>query len=456
MTPPRATTQRPRRAGAPSDRHEFRPVLAEIEERPVSPLGRTVFWIVVGVMVSALLWACLGTTDVVITLRGRLVPQGDVKTVQPLETGVVREILVREGQRVKQGDPLILLESAATDPTLEAAQANLAQLTLEMARLQASASGGGFAASGNPDQAALYQASMAAQAQRRAAQEAESRRIEAAMESNRVEQAQTTTTLQAYQAREQRMARVLDIIPKDEYVRVQDEMARLQSRLQTLAFDLQGLREQQRQAQSQMRLSVEQFRTQALSDLQEKRKQANELLARQQEVAFRRARQTLVAPVDGVIERLVVHTRGAVVTPAEPLMTLVPDDAPLVVQATAQNRDIGFIRPGMAVSLKLDAYDFQKYGMIDGRVVRVSQDSQPLAVGPAAQVSGPGSRPESGEAVYRVEILPARRALRVDNKPALLMSGMTLSGDVHTGERRLIEFFIYPLVKHFGEGVSVR
>lgn len=96
-------TFKPRAAKPPlDDAHEFRPVLAEIESQPVSPLGRSMFWIVVAILVSAIAWLCIGKTDVVISVRGRLAPQGDVKTVQALETGVVREILAREGQRVKK------------------------------------------------------------------------------------------------------------------------------------------------------------------------------------------------------------------------------------------------------------------------------------------------------------------------------------------------------------------
>jgi hemolysin D len=183
------------------------------------------------------------------------------------------------------------------------------------------------------------------------------------------------------------------------------------------------------------------FKATTLNDLSEREKQATQLKASLEEATFKNARQTLVAPVAGYVHELFVHTVGGVVTPAEKIMSIVPVDMPLVIQSTVMNRDIGFVKTGMPVAIKVDTFDFQKYGTLNGVVTQVDKDSRD------DQKLGP---------VYTIYVTPKQHNLLVDGKWQTLSSGLSVTSEIKTGKRRIIEFFIYPLIKHLNEGMSVR
>jgi len=136
-----------------------------------------------------------------------------------------------------------------------------------------------------------------------------------------------------------------------------------------------------------------------------------------------------------------VHTIGGVVTPAEKLILIVPKDAPLIIKATVLNKDIGFIKEGMTAELKIDTFDFQKYGLIDAVVSHVSDDAiEDEKLGP----------------VYEVYLKPKKNYLMVKGKKEYLSSGMSVTAELKVGQRRVINFFLYPLIKYLDEGMSVR
>ena len=123
------------------DSHEFKPALLEIEERPVNPLGRFIFWTVIAVIVISVLWMIIGRVDVVVTARGKVIPAGEVKVLQPLTTGVVKAILVEEGDYVEKDQVLMIIDPSGVEPEFMAMQEKLDYLDLEMKRLQAERAG---------------------------------------------------------------------------------------------------------------------------------------------------------------------------------------------------------------------------------------------------------------------------------------------------------------------------
>jgi hemolysin D len=185
----------------------------------------------------------------------------------------------------------------------------------------------------------------------------------------------------------------------------------------------------------------ENFKSSTLADLSEKEKQITQLKASIQEAAFKNARQTLVSPVDGYVHELMVHTIGGVVTPAQKVLSVVPVNMPLLVQTTVLNKDIGFVKIGMPVALKIDTFDFQKYGTLKGKVQQIDRDSQ--------------DDPKLGP-VYTVYVTPVQHTLLIDGHWQPLTTGLSLTAEIKTGQRHIIEFFIYPLIKHLNEGMSVR
>lgn len=151
--------------------------------------------------------------------------------------------------------------------------------------------------------------------------------------------------------------------------------------------------------------------------------------------------QTIKSPIDGYINELEIHTVGGVVTPAQKLMTVVPKDTKLKIKAKVMNQDIGFIEEGMDASIKIDTFNFQKYGIIKGTVVVVGVNS---------------IEDEKMGQVYEVFVEPRNTTLIVEGKEQTIKTGMSVTCEINIGKRRIIEFFVYPLIKYLDESIKVR
>ena len=151
--------------------------------------------------------------------------------------------------------------------------------------------------------------------------------------------------------------------------------------------------------------------------------------------------QTIKSPIEGYINELEIHTVGGVVTPAQKLMTVIPKDSKLKIKAKVLNQDIGFVESGMDVSIKIDTFNFQKYGIIKGNVLVVGANSV---------------EDEKMGQIYEVFIEPKNTVLMVEGKEQSIKTGMSTTCEINIGKRRIIEFFIYPLIKYLDESIKVR
>ena len=158
-------------------------------------------------------------------------------------------------------------------------------------------------------------------------------------------------------------------------------------------------------------------------------------------IIFSKQKQSILSPVDGYVGKLLVHTKDAVVTPAQKLISIIPKNAPLILKVNVLNQDIGFIKEDMNVSIKVDTFNFQKYGLIPGVISHISNDA---------------IEDEKLGLVYEVYITPQKNYLSYANKKYNLSSGMSITAEVKIGKRRVINFFIYPLIRYLDESVSVR
>lgn len=332
-----------------NDAHEFEPLLAEIEQSPANPLGHTIFWIVISFILFASLWMYFGKVDVVVTSRGVIIPDGEEKIIQPLEKGVVSQILVKEGDYVEKGQVLTIITPAEHEPELE-----LAQIKEEAIKLSE-------------------------------------------------QLANINSRYSIATDRLRRLEKVRDIIPHSRYEETYNEVTSL------------------RHEQASLRASLTQNRT--------------------RRIQLEKQIQTIKSPIDGYINQLKIHTIGGVVTPAEPLMTVVEKDATLKIKAKVMNQDIGFVEEGMDVSIKVDTFNFQKYGIIKGKVLVVGVNS---------------IEDEKMGQVYEIFIKPENLTLIVEGKEQSIKTGMSVTCEINIGKRRIIEFFIYPLIKYLDESIKVR
>lgn len=412
------------------DSHEFLPIVSEIQEEPLNPLGRTMFWTLITLIIFAVLWLTLGKADVVVSARGKVIPDGEIKIIQPLETGVIKKILVKEGDFVKKGQILMEIDPSTTEPQLESLKANLEYINLERKRLNATAKGGSLNTNNSAEestQKGLYQSSLADLRNQLQAKNMEIRGIDEEINNYK-------SQLSINLAKEKRMNNVADIIAKNDLEKVRAENIEYRSKIAEL-------RHQKSKAQEEASYIRSNFKTQNFNELADRDKKATEMNANIKEIEFRKNQQNIVSPVDGYVNTLLVHTTGGVVTPAQKLISVVPVDIPLIVKATVMSKDIGFIKEGMPVLIKVDTFDFQKYGMINGVVKKIAKDSVD------DQKLGP---------IYDVYVTPLNKTLMVEGRETSISTGMSLTAEIKINKRRIIEFFIYPMIKYWNQAITIR
>lgn len=175
------------------------------------------------------------------------------------------------------------------------------------------------------------------------------------------------------QDRERRLKKVIDVIAYNDYQQAQDRTNSLKESIIRINAEIGKLKAQQVQLQDEIVKIRADFKAQNLNMLASTQKQINELGASKKQIEFNNKNQKIVAPCDGYVDKLFIHTIGGVITPAQELIALTPTDKPLIIKAQVINRDVGFIRIGMPVSIKVDTFDFQKYGILHGTVKSISK-----------------------------------------------------------------------------------
>jgi len=422
------------------DSHEFLPIISEIDQAPMNPIGRSMFWIIISLIFCTALWLFFGKVDVVVTARGKIIPDGEIKIIQPLETGVIKDILVKEGDFVKKGQPLIEIDASTTKPELEALKKNLDYAKTENERINALVEGKKFSTE-DETQRRLYESALADLKNQIQTKNTEINQINSQISSASSEQSNYKRLLSMNEDKERRMSDVLDIIAYNDLERVKSENMNYRNQIQTLNHRIGELQHRKSQIAFEISYIKSNFKTQYLTQLTEKELKAIGLESDIETIEFRNTQQTIVSPVDGYVNTLLVHTIGGVVTPAKEILSVVPADSPIVAKVRVLNKDIGYIKEGMPVQIKIDTFEFQKYGMIEGVVKKVTKDS---------------IEDEKEGLVYDVFIAPLEKTLMVNGKKMDISTGMSLSAEIKVDKRRIIEFFIYPIVKYWSEAISIK
>jgi hemolysin D len=459
----------------PRDREEleFLPAALEIVETPPSPLGRAVGATLIGLFVLALAWASLGHVDIVATAAGKIIPTGYSKVIQPFETGVVHAILVTNGQTVNAGDVLIELDSTINEGETNHLRGDLQSAQLDIARLRA-------ALTDTDDPIAAFHppeganpALVAMQRQFLVAQVAEHRAKIAALDGQR---AQKEAELGTISATVDKLDAVIPTI--EERVNIRKALSEYSNRLQYFEV-LQQLTESQqerlvqkshlREAKAAVAAIVEtrgqtnaEYRRTLFGELAETERKAAGFAADLSKAEQRTKLQQLTAPVSGIVQQLSVHTVGGVVTPAQSLAVIVPSDSLLEVEAMVSNRDVGFVHAGDEVEIKVDTFDFTRYGLLHGQVLSISSDA--IVRDSSANQSKdkqPGStsdssEPKGQELTYAARISVDRAQMQVEDKKVNLSPGMAVTAEIKTGSRRIISYLLSPLVKYKQESLRER
>jgi len=432
---------------ATNDKHEFRPLLAEIEDAPLNPLGRAVFWIIMLALLFFVLWTFFGRIDVVVTARGRVIPTGEVKTVQPLNTGVVRSIRVEVGDLVEEGQVLMEIDPSDIDPELASMRMETQQVELAIQRIEALLDGKEFLppAKYNPVliqvQTDLYRAARERLESQLRVKQQEARQIESQIAAQERTGRQTEERAKQAGRRLERMEALQDLISREELEQTRVEAGDAETARANAIHGMEELQAGLLRIEREIALLRDEERSRLLSELADNRLRFSYLSGSIEQAEYRSRRQQITSPVKGHVAQLLFHTVGGVVTPAERLAVIVPVDSPLLIKALVSSRDVGFISPGMNVSIKIDTFEFQKYGIIDGELTHVSKDS---------------IEDQQMGLMYETLVRPEKISLMVDGQETEITNGMGVTAEIKVGKRRIIEFFIYPLIRYLDEGIKVR
>jgi membrane fusion protein, hemolysin D len=462
------------------DELAFLPAALEIVETPASPLGRAVGLIIVVLFSAALAWACIGKVDIIASAHGKIIPSGRTKVIQPFETGVVRAIHVRDGQKVKAGDVLIEL-----DPTMNQAEGgqlrnDLIAARLEMARLEASLAAVADPLAKNVDPLAHFYPPPGASPDSIATQKrflldavSEHRAKLVALERQQAQKEAERATAAATIEKIKASLAILDqrvdiretlynsrIGSKWNYLEIlqaqteqKQELKVQQSRIQEAEAAISALIATREQ-------TIAEFGRTRSGELAEAQRKAGGLAQSLIKTEEKVRLQVMTASVDGVVQQLAVHTIGGVVTPAQTLLVLVPQESHLEIEAMVSNRDIGFVQAGQSAEIKVDTFNFTRYGLLHGTVLSVSQDAisrdkQPDG-GKTASSEEPTSEPKGQELNYAARVSLDRTQMQVDDKLVNLSPGMAVTVEIKTGERRIIGYLLSPLLKYRQESLRER
>jgi hemolysin D len=437
-------------------------------ETPPSPTGRAIGLTIIVLFCLALGWASFGKIDIVASAPGKIIATGRTKTIQPFETGVVRAIHVRDGTAVKAGDVLIELDSTMNEAERNHLRSDLISAQLDVARLRAALSDSAdplaefHPPEGAPaalvamqrqfliSQAAERQAKLAALDRQRAQKEAERATIAATI-------AKLDATIPILQQRVDIRKGLADkeLVSKITYLETlhqlidqQEDRKVQQSRYQEAEAALAAIIETRAQTEAEFHRTLS-------SDLVEAERKARglseDLIKAEQRTKF----QTLTAPVDGVVQQLAIHTIGGVVTPAQALMVVVPEESHLEIEAMISNRDIGFVRPGQDAEIKVDTFTFTRYGLLHGKVLSISRDAitrdkpqdKPNEKG-APGADNASSEPKGQELSYAARVSLDRTQMQIDDNLVNLGLGMAATVEIKTGERSVLSYILSPILRY--------
>jgi len=437
------------------DEVEFLPAALEVLETPASPIGRGLMWALMILFAIALVWSIIGKVDVVAVAQGKIVPNGNSKVIQPLEAGIVKAILVSNGQHVAAGQSLIEL-----DPTEAAADVGKSRtaridaiLTAKRAQALLDAQRDNKPPQLPPvpdatperqhDVQRLAEGAFIEYRSKLTSLRAELQKREHELQTTRQKIIGVQQTLPIARAEEADYQSLLaqNYVPR--HAALEKQQTRIQAEQDLAAQQsysrqlVDGIAEQRQDIET----ATAQFRREQLDALNQAQQQLAQVQGDEAKSTQRQTQTHLTAPVSGTVQQLDIHTVGGVVKPAQELLVLVPDDAGLEIEAQILNQDIGFVRPGQEAAIKLDAFPYTHYGTLPGKVLSISQDAV---------------KDDKLGLIYPARIKLLKTTVVAEGRNEPLTPGMATSAEIKTEQRRIIEYLLTPLLKYRSEALRER
>ena len=466
----RALTKAMRTMVSTRENQQFLPAHLEILDTPPSPFAMLFTWTICAMFAAALLWSVLARLDIYAVATARIELSGRSKVVQPFETSRVLRVHVRNGDQVKAGAPLIDLDPTEAKAVLTASAGEFGSLEAQMARREATIKaineGRKFVEPRFPD--AVSEPIRLRETAAMSADLAQYFAGRSALEAQVAEKVATQQRLTSTIAARQRLVSVLreradmrqTLVNHAAGTRasVIDAMQQVEQTSADLAQDQGQFKEAQFAAQSIDR-RIEQLTSETLAKqaqmLAEASQRRDSIRQDVVKANLRLDRMQLRAPIDGTVQQLAATTIGQVVTAGQALLVIVPATGPIEIEAMVLNQDIGFVTIGQEAVVKIDAFPFTRYGTVEGKVVDVSRDAvdqresadsgDAISLTRSRSISAATGTPSTQNLVFPVTIKVEKNNIESDGKPVVLTPGMTASVEIHTGNRRVIDYVLSPI-----------
>lgn len=404
--------------------------------------GQQLLWAICTFVVVAVVWASLAYVDEFTRGEGKVIPSSQVKVVQHQEGGIVAELFVREGQAVKAKEPLLRLDDTQFSSSLREADVTLDQLKAKAERLSYEADGVGF-----PEQPiegvgeVVWSQERALYLSRREEQNSKDQVLVQQISQRN----QELSELKARRDQHQRSYRLLDkelqiskpLVSSGAMSQV--ELLRLERQVNDLYGELNGaelaiprVESSLQEARDKLHGSQLAFGNESRKELADVRLELQRLSESSGALEDRVDRTLVISPVAGTIKQVMVNTIGGVIQPGMDLIKIVPTEDRLLVEAKIRPTDIAFLHPGQEAIVKFTAYDFSIHGGLKGKVTHISPDT---------------IVDEEGESFYTVRVETEKAFLGHEDKPLPIIPGMTVSVDVLTGEKTVLDYILKPILK---------
>lgn len=437
---------------------EFYPPVIAIQESPPSPIGRLVLWILAAFIIFMISWATVGEVNIVATSQGKIIPNGKVKIIQPAITGVVEDILIKDGDFVKKGQLLIILDKTVTESKLEQVnfniQHNLAKnkwLTYFFENINnlKNIEEYNFDPSLNLKEdivlmnKLLYRQELEDFGTKLKIQFGEISRLKNKKIESELTKDKLSAILPFIKKREKAMKKLYDsqMASETEYLDLKQSLLEAQYNLKLQNNIIEYLKIEIIMAKNQM----EDLYSNKKLDLQNRIIESynvvkNGIMERSQYIESLEYHE-IRAPINGYVQDLAIHTRRGSLNATEPALRIVPEDDELIVETMVLNKDIGFLTKGQETIVKVDTFNFIKHGSLTGTITDISNDA---------------IQDEKLGLVFKVKVKLNETKLFIENKYIEINSGMSVVVEAKTGTRRIIDFFFNPVRKSIDESLKER
>jgi hemolysin D len=421
---------------------DFSPRLLALQDNPPSPLPRAVLITLLAFLVILIMWSFIGDLDIVVRAQGKLLPVTRLKVVQPLEGGRVERILVSEGQRVAKDETLLIMDTLFSEADTEKLKSQLDETKIQLRRIESELNGEEFKALADEDPNIFRKVAQQYEANTQAL-DASVKEQESVLKQATQDKASAMEVLQKlketlpiYMENEKAMLKLV----KKGYVNKLDVLQKQKERINAE----QDLRAQEKNVEA-LNARIEEAKTKLAritgtnrQTLLDNRAELNKTLAQlEQEWLKQEHRNQLMelkAPQEGYVQELAIHTEGSVVPSGTVLMSIVPANEPLKAEVYLDNRDIGFVKQGQTAKVKMEAYEFQRYGLLDAKVTVISADTVTQQQGNVQNAIN-----------YRAQLDLANQFLEKEGKSFELRPGMMVVAEIKVGTRSVMEYLLSPI-----------